>query len=148
MASNKRRERLSKIIKEKQKKIAEERKRKEEESTLLHKSCAPDLLSAKPNPPLTDPSVPAPEEKEKNQGQEKNENCLTDYYPPSLIYEASYEEDAPTLVNNLIPEPTPGEMKDTNKMEVSKTPEKRRDVIEITDGEDDSELDWNSDYSY
>ena len=91
----------------------EERMRKEEENTLLHKSCVPDLLSAKPNPPLTDLSVPAPEEK--NKCQEKNKDCVTDYYCPSTIYVASYEDDAPALVKNLVPEPTLNEKKDTSK---------------------------------
>ena len=46
---------------------------------------------------------------------------------------ASYEkEDAPTLVNNLLPRPTPEENKDTNKMEESKTVEDKRHRIEIT----------------
>ena len=60
----------------------------------------------------------------------------------------SYEEDAPTVVNNLVPEPTPKEKKDTNKIEESKTTEDRREVIEMTDEEDDLESDWDSDYSY
>ena len=43
---------------------------------------------------------------------------MTNYYPPSPIYEASYEEeDALTLVNNLISRPTPKEKKDTNMTE-------------------------------
>ena len=62
------RERISQIIKEPIEKIAEEeRKRKEEESSLLHSLCAPDLISTKLDPPLTNPLVPAPEEKEKSQ---------------------------------------------------------------------------------
>ena len=62
---------------------------------------------------------------------------------------ASYEEeDAPTLVNNLIPRPTFDENKDTNKMEESKTEEDKRNRIEIKDKEDELESDWDSDYSY
>ena len=56
---------------------------------------------------LADPLVKAPEEKEKNQRQEKDKDCVTDYYPQSPIYMASYEEDAQSLVNSLVPEPTP-----------------------------------------
>ena len=68
MASNKRSERISKIIRKEQRKIAEEeRKKKEEESALLCRSCAPDLLNDKPNLPLTKPPAPSPEEKEKIQ---------------------------------------------------------------------------------
>ena len=60
----------------------------------------------------------------------------------------SYEENAPTLVNNLVPKPTPKEKKDTNKMEESKTAGDRRDLIEIKDEEDELELDWDLDDSY
>ena len=61
---------------------------------------------------------------------------------------ASYEEeDAPTLVNNLIPRPTSEENKDTNKMEESKTAEDKRNRIEIKDEEDELESDWDSGYS-
>ena len=58
------------------------------------------------------------------------------------------EEDAPTLVNNLLPRSTSEENKDTNKMEESKTAEDKRNRIEIKDNEDELELDWDSDYSY
>ena len=51
---------------------------------------------------------------------------------------ASYEEDAPNLVNNLVPEPTPKEKRDTNKMEESKTTADRRNLIEIKD-----KTNWN-----
>ena len=47
------------------------------------------------------------------------------------------EEDAPTLVNNLIPRPSSKENKDTNKMKESKTAEDKRDRIEIKDKEDE-----------
>ena len=68
--------------------------------------CLPDPINTKPDSPLTDPLVQAQEEKEKNKRQEKDKDCLTNYYPPSPIYEASYEEDVPALVNNLVPELT------------------------------------------
>ena len=61
------------------------------------------------------------------------------------IYE---EEDAPTLVNNLIPRPTSEENKDTNEMEESKTAEDKRNRIEIKNKEDELESDWDSDHSY
>ena len=74
------RKRISKIIREKQRKTAEEeRKRKEAESALLCKSCVPDLLNHEPNLPLINPSAPALEGKEKT--QEKQKDCVTDYYP-------------------------------------------------------------------
>ena len=61
---------------------------------------------------------------------------------------ASYEEDAPALVNNLVLEPTPKEKKDINKTEKSQTTEDKKDLIEITDKEDNLDFDWDSDYSY
>ena len=74
---------------------------------------------------------------------------MTNYYPPGSIYVASYdEEDAPTLVNNLIPRPTSEENKGTNKMGESKTAEDKRNRIEIKDKEDELESDGDSDYSY
>ena len=73
---------------------------------------------------------------------------MTDYYTPSPKCVAIYEEDAPNLVHNLIPEPTPEEQKDTNKMEESRTTEDRRNLIEITDDGDDLDSDWDSEYSY
>ena len=60
---------------------------------------------------------------------------------------ASHEEDAPTLVNDLVPEPAPGE-KDTDKTEGDRTIEDRRDIIEITDEEDDLDSDSDLDYFY
>ena len=51
-------------------------------------------------------------------------------------------------MNNLVPEPTPTEKKETDKTEESKATEDRRDLIEITDEEDDLVLDFDSDYSY
>ena len=62
---------------------------------------------------------------------------------------ASYEEeDAPTLVSNVIPRQTSEENKDTNKMEESKTAEDKRNKIEIKDKEDELEPDLDLDYSY
>ena len=84
------------------------------------------------------------QKKGKEQETRKNKDCVTDYYPPSPI-QVIYEEDTPTLVNNLVPEPAPKEKKDTNKTEKSKNPENRKDVIEITDDEDDLVSDWDSD---
>ena len=52
--------------------------------------------------------------------------------PTSPICVPSYEEeDAPTLVNYLIPEPTNGK-KDTDKTEGDKTTEDRSNLIEVT----------------
>ena len=106
MEQNRRRERIGKIIKRTEEITEEERKRKEEESALLCRSCVPDLLNDEPILLLTNHPAPALEEKEKT--QENQYDHMTDYYPPSPIYVASYEEEnAPTLVNNLIPKPTP-----------------------------------------
>ena len=58
------------------------------------------------------------------------------------------EEDTSTLVNYLIPRPTPKGEKDTNKTDESKTAEDRRNRIEIRDEEDELESDWDSDYYY
>ena len=60
---------------------------------------------------------------------------------------ASLEEDAPVLVDNLVPELTPRE-KDTDKKEGDKTTEDRKDLIKIIDKEDDLDLDWDLDNSY
>ena len=70
------------------------RKKKEEENAPLCRSCAPELISTKPNSPLIDLLVPAQEEKEKNKRKEKEKDHETEYYPPSSIYVASYEEGA------------------------------------------------------
>ena len=57
------------------------------------------MLGDKPNLPPTNP--PAPEDRMRP--QEKQKDQVTDYYPPSLLYIASYEEeDTPNLVNNLV----------------------------------------------
>ena len=42
----------------------------------------------------------------------------------------------------------PKEQKDTNKIEGSKTTEDRGNLIEVTDVEDDLDLDWDSEYFY
>ena len=74
---------------------------------------------------------------------------MTNYYPPDPIYVASYEEeDAPTLVNILIPRPSSEENKDTNKMEERKNAEDKRNRIQIKDKEGELQSDWDSDYSY
>ena len=102
----KERERISKIIRRENRKVAEEEKRKNaEERTLSSRSCVPDLLGDEPNLPLTNPSAPALEERERP--HEKQNDQVTDYYAPSPIYIAGYEEeDASNLVDNLIPKPT------------------------------------------
>ena len=86
----KERERICKIIRKEQRKIAEE-----------ERSCVPDLLNDEHNLPLTNPPGPVPEEKEKT--QEKQRDLMRKYYTPGPICVSSYEkEDGPTLVNNLI----------------------------------------------
>ena len=99
---------MDKIVKEKQQKIAEGRRKREEENVPLCKLCIPNPINTKPNSPLTDPLVPAYEEKKEDK-REEEEDHATNYYPRSPIYMASNEEDAPTLVNNLVPDLTPGE---------------------------------------
>ena len=95
------------------------------------------------------PTLQPQPQKRKEKTQEKQRDLVTNYYPQGPIYVAGYEEeDAPTLVNNLIPRPTSEENKDTNKMEESKTAEDKRNRIEIKDKEDEWEPDWGSDYSY
>ena len=84
---------------------------------------------------------------EKENRHEKQKDCVTDCYP-HIPYVASYEEDAPNLVNNLVPEPTPKEKRYTNKTEESKTTEDRTNLIEITDKEDNLDSDWDMEYSY
>ena len=143
----KERERISKIIRREQRKIAEEERKKEEESALLCRSCTPGLLDDESNLPLNNPPVPVPEEKEMM--QEKQRDLVRSYYPPGPIYVASYEEeDGPTLVNNLIPKWTSEENEDTNKMEESNIVEDKRNGIETKVKEDELESDRDSDYSY
>ena len=123
------------------------RRKREEENAPLCKLCIPNPINTKPNSPLIDPLVPAPEEKEENKKEEDKKDCATDYYPQSSIYVASHEEDAPNVVNSLVPELTPGEKKDTDRTEEDKTAEDRRDVIVITD-EDIGEDNLDSDLGY
>ena len=61
---------------------------------------------------------------------------------------ARYEDDAPTLVNNSVPNLTPRERKDTDRTEENKTTEDRRDLREITDREDNLDSDLDLDYFY
>ena len=140
---------ISKIIRRGQRKVAEEeRKGKQDENAMLHKSNAPDLINSKPIPSLShSPLVPAPVEERENKRQVKQKDCVPGYYPPSPIYVASYDKDAPNQVNNLVPELTPKEKRNTNKKEESKTTADRRDQIEIQDEKDDLKSDWDSEYS-
>ena len=56
------------------------------------------------------------------------------YYPPNYIPEL---EGAPTLVNNLIPNPTPGGNRNRiQNMKEDKIMEDRRIVVEVTDEDD------------
>ena len=86
----------------------------------------------------------------KKEKHKRNKNIVWQIITPQRpIYVASYvEENAPTLVNNLIPKPIPKEKKDAKKMEESKTAEDKRNRIEIKDEEDELESDRDSDYSY
>ena len=70
--------------------------KKEGKSAPLCKLCIPNSINTKPNSPLIDPLIPALEEKEENKREEEGKHHATDYYPPSPIYVASYEEDAST----------------------------------------------------
>ena len=51
-----------------------------------------------PHLPPIDPLIPTLEEKEEKKREEEEKYHIADYYPPSLIYMVSYEEDATTLV--------------------------------------------------
>ena len=124
---------MDKIVKEQQLKIAEARRKKREENAPLCKLCVPNPINAKPNSPFIDLLVPTPEEKGENKREEEGKDCTTDYYLQSPIYVACQEEDAPTLVNNLVPEATLEEKKDTDRTEEDKTAEDKRDLIGITD---------------
>ena len=77
------RERISKIIRKKQRKIAEKERKKEEESVLLCRSCVLDLLNDEANLPLTKPPAPSPEEKEKT--QEKQRDLVTNLHSRPYI---------------------------------------------------------------
>ena len=99
---------------------------------------------------LFNPS-PRRQGREQEKKEEEEKDHVADYYPPSSIYMASYEVDAPTLVNNLVPELITGERKETDRTEEDKAAEDRRDLIEITDknrGEDNLNSDSDSDYFY
>ena len=99
-------ERIGKLIRKEIRKIAEGERRKEaEETTLSSRLNVPDLLNDEPNLSLTKPPAPALQKNEKT--PEKQHDQDTSYYPPSPIHVASYEEEeAPNLIDNLIPQPT------------------------------------------
>ena len=67
---------------------------------------------------------------------------------PSPIYVASYEEDTPSLVDNLIPRPTTEGRRDTSKTEGNKNMVDRKHLIVIRDEEDELESDWDSECSF
>ena len=70
------------------------------------------------------------------------------YYPPSPMDVSSYEEEAPALVNNLIPDPTLEGIKNTTQNEKEdRIIADRRIVIDSTD-EEDLETCSDSDYVY
>ena len=126
--------------------MEKEQKRREQEKATLCKSNTPDLINSKPNLPLTNPPTTALEDKKKT--QEKQKDGVTNYYLPSPIYIASYEEeDAPNLVDHLIARPTLKERRDTSKTGENKTTTDRRNLIEIRDKDDELESDWDSNYS-
>ena len=104
------------------------RKKKERRrKSTLCKSSAPDFINSKPNPsPSHSPLIPALEEKVMNKRQEKDKDCVTNYYPTSPIYVPIYEEDAPTLVDILIPEPTPEEERNIDANRQIKTKDKMK----------------------
>ena len=59
------------------------------------------------------------------------------------MYMASYEEDAPNLVDNWIPKPTIKQQRgDTGNTEENKTTTDTRNLIGIRDKEDELESDW------
>ena len=75
----KKRERISKLTRKENRKIAEEERRKKaEERALSCRSCVP-VLNDEPNLSLTNLPAPAPEKKEKT--QEKQKDHVTNYYP-------------------------------------------------------------------
>ena len=78
----------------------------------------------------------------------REKNIMTNYYSPGPIYVASYEEDAPNLVDNLILTTALKEQRNSSKRGENKKNIDRRDLIEIKDDEDKLESDWDSDYSY
>ena len=88
-------------------------KQKEDENTPICKLCKtigdPCSFAIKLNSPLFDPLIPIPEKEKGGEEEGKELDHIADYYAPSPMYIASNEEDAPTLVNNLMPEATPEE---------------------------------------
>ena len=68
-------------------------------------------------------------------------------YPPNPLYTMSYEEDASTLVNNLVTEATPEEKTNKDWTEEDKQGEDRGDSGNNTD-EDTGEDADDSDYIY
>ena len=66
------------------------------------------------------------EKEEKAKQKHEHEKTVLDpnHYQPSPIYIPSYEEDAPTLVNNLVPEPTSKEEKNSVTSRKTKTKDK------------------------
>ena len=103
----------------------------------------------KPNSPLFDPLIPTPEKEEKQREEEGKELDQTRSHnrliPPSPLYIASYKEEVPTLVNNLVPEATPEEKMNTDRTEEHKMAENRGDSENNTDediGEDNSDSDF------
>ena len=73
---------------------------------------------------------------------ELDQNYYSSIYIPEL-------EDAPTLVNNLIPDPTPEGIRNRiPKVKEDKITENRKIVVEVTDEEDDLNYYADSDYAY
>ena len=91
------------------------------------------------------------EEKEK-EVEEKDSDPITDYYSlKNSIYTPSYEDNAATLVNNLLPDSTLEENKNEDKTEEEKLGEDKGDTGNNTSedtGEDMDDDDSDSDYTY
>ena len=51
------------------------------------------------------------------------------YYPPSPIYEPSYEEEPPALVRNLVPDPTPEKIANTKQSKKEDMTEEERRIM-------------------
>ena len=69
------------------------------------------------------------------------------------MYVSSYEEETPTLVSDLVPNPTSERTRNAKQNEKeNKTEKSRRILLELSDEENDldyySDLDSDSDYSY
>ena len=56
--------------------------------------------------------------------QKQEQETILDPNLPSPIYVPSYGEDAPTLVDNLVPEPTPEEERNIDTSRQTKTKDK------------------------